>query len=314
MFCMVWSIRAYARGEQISIFNDSVPVVAVPAPGAVFWRAYSANWGAVVGLALLLLLLALAFFVPSAHDPLQLFNGKEQLPPMWVQGGVADFMLGTDDAGRDTWSRLVHGARYSLMIGLVATLMALVLGVALGLAAAFWPRSVGVVVVRVTDVMLSYPSLLLAMAVAAILGPSLGNTVLTIALVGLPPFVKLTRAAAMAELEKDYVLSAQVVGAGHWRLMFVTVLPNCIAPLIVQATLGFSNAILEAGAIGFLGFGVQPPDPEWGAMLGNARQYVQSNVWMAIFPGIAVFLASLSVNLVGDGLRDALDPRMRREV
>ena len=160
--------------------------------------------------------------------------------------------------------------------------------------------------------LMSYPSLLLAIIIAAILGPSMTNTIITIALVCMPPFIRLTRATAMVELQRDYFTASKVMGAGTLRLLFVTILPNCMAPLIVQATMIFSTAILEAGAIGFLGFGVQPPDAEWGAMLGTARQYIQSNVWLAIWPGLSVFLAALSINLTGDGLRDALDPKLKQ--
>ena len=206
----------------------------------------------------------------------------------------------------------MHGTRYSLFIGLAATLLSAIVGVCLGLAAAFWPKRLGRVVMLFNDILMSYPSLLLAIIIAAILGPSMTNTIITIALVCLPPFIRLTRATAMVELQRDYVTASRVMGAGTLRLLFVTILPNCLAPLIVQATMIFSSAILEAGAIGFLGFGVQPPLPEWGAMLGTARQYIQSNIWMAIFPGLAVFISALAINLMGDGLRDALDPKLKQ--
>ena len=189
--------------------------------------------------------------------------------------------------------------------------MSLLIGVSLGLAAAFWPKIIGKVIMLVNDILMSYPSLLLAIIIAAILGPSMTNTIITIALVCLPPFIRLTRATAMVELQRDYVTASRVIGVGTMRMLFVTVLPNCMAPLIVQATMVFSSAILEAGAIGFLGFGVQPPDAEWGAMLGTARQYIQSNVWLAIFPGLAIFISALAINLTGDGLRDALDPKLK---
>ena len=233
------------------------------------------------------------------------------MPPSFVDGGEAAFLLGTDDAGRDTLSRVLYGARYSLFIGLCATTLSLLIGVSLGLAAAFWPKIIGKVIMLVNDILMSYPSLLLAIIIAAILGPSMTNTIITIALVCLPPFIRLTRATAMVELQRDYVTASRVIGVGTMRMLFVTVLPNCMAPLIVQATMVFSSAILEAGAIGFLGFGVQPPDAEWGAMLGTARQYIQSNVWLAIFPGLAIFISALAINLTGDGLRDALDPKLK---
>ena len=278
-----------------------------------FVRAFMKNKGAVLGLIVLIIFVLIAFLAPwlAPHDPYELFQGKEQLPPSFVDGGEATFLLGTDDAGRDTLSRVLYGARYSLFIGLCATTLSLLIGVSLGLAAAFWPKIIGKVIMLVNDILMSYPSLLLAIIIAAILGPSMTNTIITIALVCLPPFIRLTRATAMVELQRDYVTASRVIGVGTMRMLFVTVLPNCMAPLIVQATMVFSSAILEAGAIGFLGFGVQPPDAEWGAMLGTARQYIQSNVWLAIFPGLAIFISALAINLTGDGLRDALDPKLK---
>ena len=278
-----------------------------------FVRAFMKNKGAVLGLIVLIIFVLIAFLAPwlAPHDPYELFQGKEQLPPSFVDGGEAAFLLGTDDAGRDTLSRVLYGARYSLFIGLCATTLSLLIGVSLGLAAAFWPKIIGKVIMLVNDILMSYPSLLLAIIIAAIFGPSMTNTIITIALVCLPPFIRLTRATAMVELQRDYVTASRVIGVGTMRMLFVTVLPNCMAPLIVQATMVFSSAILEAGAIGFLGFGVQPPDAEWGAMLGTARQYIQSNVWLAIFPGLAIFISALAINLTGDGLRDALDPKLK---
>lgn len=295
-----------------TVLNAGSPTM--PSQWQLFYRSFVANRGAVLGLIAMLLLILVAVFanIVAPHNPLELYTGKEQLPPFWLEGGDAKFLLGTDDAGRDTLSRVMHGTRYSLFIGLAATLLSAIAGVCLGLAAAFWPKRFGRVVMLFNDILMSYPSLLLAIIIAAILGPSMTNTIITIALVCLPPFIRLTRATAMVELQRDYATASRVMGAGTWRLLFITILPNCLAPLIVQATMIFSSAILEAGAIGFLGFGVQPPLPEWGAMLGTARQYIQSNVWMAIFPGLAVFISALAINLMGDGLRDALDPKLKQ--
>ena len=300
--------------SNMTITQNSAATPTMPSQWQLFYRSFVANRGAVLGLIAMLILVAVALFanILAPHNPLELFTGKEQLPPSWMEGGDARFFLGTDDAGRDTLSRVMHGTRYSLFIGLAATLLSAIVGVCLGLAAAFWPKRLGRVVMLFNDILMSYPSLLLAIIIAAILGPSMTNTIITIALVCLPPFIRLTRATAMVELQRDYVTASRVMGAGTLRLLFITILPNCLAPLIVQATMVFSSAILEAGAIGFLGFGVQPPLPEWGAMLGTARQYIQSNVWMAIFPGFAVFISALAINLMGDGLRDALDPKLKQ--
>ncbi|UOO89958.1 ABC transporter permease subunit [Vitreoscilla massiliensis] len=296
-----------------SVTQTPAQTLTPPKQWQQFVRAFMKNKGAVLGLIVLIIFIFIAFFAPwlAPHDPYELFQGKEQLPPSFVSGGESAFFLGTDDAGRDTLSRVLYGARYSLFIGLCATTLSLLIGVSLGLAAAFWPKVIGKVIMLVNDILMSYPSLLLAIIIAAILGPSMTNTIITIALVCLPPFIRLTRATAMVELQRDYVTASRVIGVGTVRMLFVTVLPNCMAPLIVQATMVFSSAILEAGAIGFLGFGVQPPDAEWGAMLGTARQYIQSNVWLAIFPGLAIFISALAINLTGDGLRDALDPKLK---
>lgn len=301
---------------KTNVLPEDIALAAAQPPSS--WRLFVAtfcrNRGAVIGLLVLIAMVIIALLAPSIapHDPYELYTGQEQLPPAFFSGGDAQFFLGTDDAGRDTLSRIMYGARYSLFIGLSATTLAMISGISLGLSAAFWPKIWGKAVMLVNDILMSYPSLLLAIIIAAILGPNMTNTIITIALVCTPPFIRLTRATAMVELQREYFTASKVMGAGVFRLLFITILPNCMAPLIVQATMIFSSAILEAGAIGFLGFGVQPPDAEWGAMLGTARQYIQSNVWLAIWPGLAIFLAALSINLTGDGLRDALDPKLKQ--
>ncbi|WP_019673496.1 ABC transporter permease [Psychrobacter lutiphocae] len=298
-----------------TVLSEDIDLAATPpSSGRLFVATFCRNRGAVLGLLVLISMVIIAILAPSIapHDPYELYTGKEQLPPAFFAGGDSMFILGTDDAGRDTLSRVMYGARYSLFIGLSATSLAMITGISLGLSAAFWPKVWGKAVMLVNDILMSYPSLLLAIIIAAILGPNMTNTIITIALVCTPPFIRLTRATAMVELQREYFTASKVMGAGVLRLLFITILPNCMAPLIVQATMIFSSAILEAGAIGFLGFGVQPPDAEWGAMLGTARQYIQSNVWLAIWPGLAIFLAALSINLTGDGLRDALDPKLKQ--
>ena len=195
------------------------------------------------------------------------------------------FVLGTDAVGRDILSRLIYGSRYSLFIGFVVVSFSLVSGVILGLLAGYFRGWVDTLIMRIMDIILAFPSLLLALVLVAILGPGLFNAMLAIALVLQPHFARLTRAAVMAEKNREYVVSAKVAGAGHLRLMLVTILPNCVAPLIVQATLSFSNAILEAAALGFLGQGAQPPTPEWGTMLANAREFVTAAPWIVTYPG-----------------------------
>ena len=209
-------------------------------------------------------------------------------------------------------SRLLYGARFSLLIGAVVVTLALLGGVTLGLLAGYFRGWVDAMIMRVMDLILAFPSLLLALVLVTILGPGLFNAMLAIALVLQPHFARLVRAAVMAEKTKEYVVAAKVAGAGHLRLMLVTILPNCLAPLIVQATLSFSNAILEAAALGFLGLGAQPPTPEWGTMLATAREFILRAWWVVTFPGLAILITVLAINLIGDGLRDALDPKLRR--
>ncbi|TIU89672.1 MAG: ABC transporter permease subunit, partial [Mesorhizobium sp.] len=222
------------------------------------------------------------------------------------------FLLGTDAVGRDMLSRLIFGARFSLFIGLVVVVFSLTSGIILGVLAGYFRGWVDTLIMRVMDVILAFPSLLLALVLVAILGPGLFNAMLAIALVLQPHFARLTRAAVMAEKNREYVISAKVAGASHLRLMVKTILPNCMAPLIVQATLSFSNAILEAAALGFLGVGAQPPTPEWGTMLATAREFILRAPWVVTFPGLAILITVLAINLIGDGLRDAFDPKLKR--
>ncbi|MBM7061536.1 ABC transporter permease subunit [Pseudomonas sp. UL073] len=287
--------------------------LAYPSPLREFWQAFVRNKGALGGLAFLLLVVACALLAPwlAPHDPSQQFRDALLTPPVWLEGGQWRFLLGTDELGRDLLSRLIHGARLSLLIGLASVVLALLPGVLLGLLAGFSPRRLGPPIMRAMDVMLALPALLLAVAIVAILGPGLLNTVIAIAIVSLPAYVRLTRAAVLGEVERDYVTAARLAGSGPLRLMFVSVLPNCLAPLIVQASLSFSAAILDAAALGFLGLGVQPPTPEWGSMLASARDYIERAWWVVTLPGLTILLTVLAINLMGDGLRDALDPKLK---
>ncbi len=289
------------------------PVAAPPSSIAAFWSAFSENRGAVVGAAVAILIALAAIFagIVAPHSPLEQYRDAVKAPPIWDHGGSWTYVLGTDGLGRDILSRLIYGARVSLFIGLAVVVVSFGLGILLGLAAAF--NSVAdVLVTRVMDLIMSVPDLVLAILAVAILGPSLVNTIIAVTIVFLPRYVRLVRASAMAELDKDYVVAARVSGVSGLRLAFVTVLPNCLGPLIVQATLGVSDAILEAAALGFLGLGAQPPTPEWGSMLADAREFIRSDPWIVTLPGLAILVTAVSINLAGDGLRDALDPKMRR--
>jgi dipeptide transport system permease protein len=287
---------------------------APPTPLAELWRDFKRNRGAMIGLVVIMALLLCAVFadVIAPYSPKEQFTDAVLKPPSFQAIGGHVFLLGTDPVGRDLLSRLIHGTRLSLLIGFVSVGISLGLGSLLGLFAGFFRGGVEYAIMRLMDIMLALPSLLLAVAVVAILGPGLMNAMYAIAIVMLPHFVRLARAAVIGELTKDYVNASRIAGAGTTRLMFDTVLPNCAAPLIVQATLGFSSAILDAAALGFLGLGAQPPTPEWGSMLASALEFIQSAWWVVTLPGLAILISVLAFNLMGDGLRDALDPKLKR--
>ena len=285
-----------------------------PSPFSAFWTAFRCNRGALLGLWTVLAIVLIAALAPwlAPYDPTLTDNQVFLRPPAWQSGGSAAHWLGTDAIGRDILSRLMHGARLSLAIGVAVVALSVLLGCALGLAAGYVRGVFDMVVMRCMDVILTLPSLLLAIVIVAILGPGLVNAMLAVSIVVLPHYVRITRAAVLAEAQRDYVTAARLSGAGHLRLMLVEILPNCAAPLIVQASLGLSTAILDAAALGFLGLGAQPPLPEWGTMLADAREFVLRAWWVVTFPGLAILITVLALNLLGDGLRDALDPKLKR--
>ena len=293
---------------------EVIPPHMPPRPVLGLWHDFRRNRGALVGLGVVVLLVLMALLADFAapYAPAEQYRDATLRPPSLAPVGGHVFLLGTDPVGRDILSRLIHGTRLSLVIGLVSVGLSLAGGVLLGLVAGFYRgRFAEYAVMRLMDVMLALPSLLLAVAVVAVLGPGLANAMYAIAIVMLPHFVRLTRGAVLGELAKDYVAASRLAGAGTLRLMFDTVLPNCAAPLIVQATLGFSSAILDAAALGFLGLGAQPPTPEWGSMLASALEFIQSAWWVVTLPGLAILVTVLAFNLTGDGLRDALDPKLK---
>ncbi len=295
--------------------NTTVTSVPTPPhPLVEFWDYFRTNRGAVTGLIVILAIIGAAIFagVIASHHPHEQYRDALLVPPMWYEGGSDRFLLGTDDLGRDIFSRIVHGARVSMSTGTMVVTLSLVLGIALGLIAGYFRGMLEIAIMRSMDIMLALPSLLLAIVIVAILGPSLINAAMAVVIVSLPHYVRLTRAAVLTEAGKDYVTASRVSGAGHWRLMLITILPNCMAPLIVQATLGFSTAVLDLAALGFLGMGAQPPTPEWGTMLANTLQFISRAPWVVTLPGLAILITVLAFNLMGDGLRDALDPKLKR--
>lgn len=273
------------------------------------WR----NKTAVAGLLVITLFVLTAILAPflSPHNPVEVSLYDQIIPPIWEEGGTWKNILGTDDLGRDILSRLVYGARVSLVVALATVGIAVFFGSFLGAISGYYKGFLDNIIMRFMDILLAFPHILLAIVIMAYLGPGLTNAMIAIGIIYIPRFARIVRASVLEECEKDYVTASRSVGARDWRIIFVAILPNCLAPLIVQTTLGFASAILDAAALGFLGLGAQPPTPEWGAMIAMGRSHILRAWWVMTFPGIAILFAVLGFNLFGDGLRDALDPRLR---
>ena len=271
------------------------------------------NKTAVLGLIIITVFVLTAIFAPliSPHDPYETSLYDQLKPPLWHEGGTTKNILGTDELGRDILSRIIYGARVSLIVAVVSVAIAFVFGTILGCFAGYYKGFRDGLIMRIMDMILAFPYLLLAIVVVAYLGPSLENAMMAIGITYVPRFARIVRGSVLEEYEKDYVMAARSVGAKDFRIIFLTILPNCLGPLIVQTTLSFASAILDAAALSFLGLGAQPPTPEWGAMIARSRSLILRASWVMTFPGIAILLAVLGFNLLGDGLRDALDPRLR---
>ena len=276
------------------------------------WRKLRANRVAFASLIVLISLIGCAVFAPfiASHHPNEQFTDTLLAPPFWSVDSKPGFTLGTDDLGRDMFSRLLFGARYSLFLGLAIVAVSLISGVLIGAIAGMKRGILERLIMRLMDIMLAIPAILLAIVIVAILGASLTNAALAVSIVLLPHFVRITRAAVISETSKDYVLASRLDGSKGVKLLFRTLLPNISAPIIVQATLSFSNAILDIAALGFLGLGAQPPIPEWGTLLSSSREFIEIAPWTVTLPGLAILITVLASNLLGDGLRDALDPRI----
>ncbi|MBO9541646.1 ABC transporter permease [bacterium] len=275
---------------------------------SLFARRFARNRSAVAGGALVLAYFAIALLAPwlSPHDPLAQDLAQRLQPPSFAH------WLGTDDLGRDLLSRLLWGAGVSLQVGLLSVAIALGLGVPIGLVSGYAGKWVDETLMRLMDMLMAFPGMLLAILVVAVLGPSLTNAMLAIGLVNVPQYARLVRAAALGLKEQEYVEAARMAGASHAFMLWRHVLPNCLTPILVQATLGIATAILETAGLSFLGLGAQPPQPEWGTMLNQARAFIRSAPWTVAFPGLAVMAVVLGFNLLGDGLRDLLDPKTRK--
>jgi peptide/nickel transport system permease protein len=276
-------------------------------PGARAWRRLLRRKSAAFGLAIIVAFVLIAVFAPliAPYDPAQQAWASIRKPPSLAH------WFGTDESGRDLFSRVIYGARASLLAGVVSISIALSLGVPIGLLAGYGGKWTDAVISRVTDAMLAIPFLILAIALAAFLGPSLENAMIAIGVTATPIFVRLTRGQVMAVKVEDYVEAARAVGNPPIRIAVKHILPNIMPALIVQATISIATAIIAEASLSFLGLGQQPPAPSWGSMLNTAQRFLTNAPWMAIWPGLAIFLAVLSFNILGDGLRDALDPRER---
>jgi peptide/nickel transport system permease protein len=279
----------------------------IESPGRRAWRRLKKRKGAMIGLGVVGIMVAMAILAPwiAPYDPIKQSWSAVRKPPSEL------YWLGTDEIGRDLLSRIIFGARASLSAGLISVSIALSIGVPLGVAAGYIGGWTDALISRITDAMLATPFLILAIALAAFLGPSLGNAMIAIGITATPIFIRLTRGQVMAVKVEDYIEAAAAVGNPRWRIAVKHILPNILPSLLVQGTLAIATAIIAEAALSFLGLGQQPPAPSWGSMLNTAQRFLTNAPWMAIWPGLAIFLAVVSFNLLGDGLRDALDPKSR---
>ncbi|MDR1875202.1 MAG: ABC transporter permease [Synergistaceae bacterium] len=266
------------------------------------------NYLAMIGLAVILVLILTAVFAERIAP----YGYATQDYMMIRKPPSAKHLLGTDEFGRDVLSRLIYGSRVSLQVGLIAVSIALIAGGAIGAVAGYFGGVVDNLLMRIMDVQLAIPTILLAIVISSALGPGLFNLMIAVGITAIPRFARLMRAAVLSVKNTEFIEAARAMGASHTRIILLYIMPNCMAPLIVQATINVANAILFAATLSFLGLGVQPPYPEWGGMLSAARPYLRSNAYLSIFPGLAIMITIVALNCIGDGLRDALDPRQKR--
>ena len=273
------------------------------------WNRLLSSWNGRIGLTVITLVILIGILAPvvNPYDPTIDSNlAESRFAPS------LDHPFGTDRLGRDMFRRVIHGTGVSLLIGFVVVFISGAIGTLLGLIAGYFGRRTDTVIMRLMDVLLAFPAILLAISIVAVRGPSLTNTIVAVAIVGIPGYSRVMRSVVLSLRERDFVDAARMVGVSHTRIMFVHILPNSLSPVIVQATLGVGGAILFAAALGFLGLGVQPPRPEWGAMISDGIPFLRQSPHLVFFPGIAIMLTVLGFNLLGDGLRDALDPQLSK--
>lgn len=274
------------------------------------WRRLKRNKMAVIGLVILIILVLLAVFanVIANYDNVVIKQNLSQR----LQAPSAAHWLGTDEFGRDIFARLVHGTRVSLQVGIIAVGISIIIGGILGAIAGYYGGKLDNIIMRIMDIFLAVPSILLAIAIVSALGPSILNLMLAISISSVPSYARIVRASVLSIRDQEFIEAAKAIGASNTRIIFRHIIPNSLAPVIVQATLGVAGAILSTAGLSFIGLGIQPPAPEWGSMLSGGRQYLRYAWWVTTFPGVAIMITILSLNLLGDGLRDALDPRLKQ--
>jgi ABC-type dipeptide/oligopeptide/nickel transport system permease subunit len=304
------TVTARTEAELVGVVApDAAPSVA---PRATVRRLLRLRWG--LGAAgVLVVIVASAVLAPwvAPHDPLVVEIRHRLAPPAWMVGGTVEHLLGTDQVGRDLLSRMIYGGRVSLVVGVVAVLISATIGVFLGLGAGYFRGRTDWIIMTLVNVMLTFPFVLLALAVIAVLGPSLGNMIIVLGVAGWPIYTRVVRAETMAIREREFVLAGRALGMSHPRIILRQILPNLVSAIVVIATLQVAQVIILESFLSFLGLGIQPPTPAWGNMLGEGRVYMLDSWWIATFPGSAIFLTTLVINLMGNALRDWLDPHMR---
>ena len=299
----------------MSTVSAELPGARVETPAvehATLRRLLRLRWGLMAAF-VLALIVASAVLAPwiAPHDPLSVNIRHRLAPPAWMEGGARDHLLGTDQVGRDLLSRMIYGGRVSLVVGITAVLMASAIGVLLGLTAGYFRGNIDWLIMTLVNVMLTFPFILLALAVIAVLGASLKNMILVLGIAGWPIYARVVRAETLAIREREFVLAGRALGMSHLRLMFLQIAPNLTSVIVVIATLQVAQVIIAESFLSFLGLGIQPPTPAWGNMLGEGRVYMLNSWWIATFPGLAIFLTTLVINLMGNALRDWLDPHLK---
>ena len=305
------AVSAREDGEMVRV-EEARAAAAAAVRGAAWRQLGRLRWG-LVAAGLLLVIVAAAVLAPwvSPHDPLAVNIRHRLAPPAWMEGGDARHLLGTDQVGRDLLSRMIYGGRVSLVVGIGAVLISATIGVLLGLGAGYFRGRTDWSIMTVVNIMLTFPFVLLALAVIAVLGPKLSNLIIVLGVAGWPVYARVVRAETMAISQREFVLAGRALGMSHARIIFRQILPNLVSAIVVIGTLQVPQVIIAESFLSFLGLGIQPPTPAWGNMLGEGRVYMLNSWWIATFPGLAIFVTTLAINLIGNALRDWLDPHMK---